>query len=84
MNVSGQIQLGSFAYQAILGAAFPIAAIPGLAITAEYRFLGTAGNRDYGGVASRGGARVTARSEGAARADPITTRSWLVCATTSA
>jgi len=30
-----------FAYQAILGAAFPIAAAPGLAITAEGRFMGT-------------------------------------------
>ncbi len=38
---------GSFAYQAILGAAFPIAAVPGLAITAEYRFLGLAESRGY-------------------------------------
>src|SRR5271165_4836041 len=34
-----------FAYQAIVGAALPISSIPGLALTAEYRFLGTAGNR---------------------------------------
>jgi OOP family OmpA-OmpF porin len=32
---------GRFAYQAIVGAAFPISALPGLAITAEYRFMGT-------------------------------------------
>ena len=38
---------GSFAYQAILGAAFPIAAVPGLAITAEYRFMGLAESRNY-------------------------------------
>ena len=38
---------GAFAYQAILGAAFPIPAVPGLAVTAEYRFMGMAGNRDY-------------------------------------
>ena len=50
---------GAFAYQAILGAAFPIAGVPGLAITAEYRFLGLQGNRDYNyqyfapGVATR-------------------------------
>jgi outer membrane protein OmpA-like peptidoglycan-associated protein len=31
---------GNFAYQAIVGAAFPIAAVPGLSATAEYRFLG--------------------------------------------
>ncbi|MDR3529131.1 MAG: OmpA family protein [Rhodopila sp.] len=37
-----------FAYQAIVGAAVPIAGIPGLAVTAEYRFLGTAGDRSEG------------------------------------
>ena len=41
---SGQ---GAFAYQAIAGVAFPIAAVPGLAITTEYRFLGMLGDRDY-------------------------------------
>jgi outer membrane protein OmpA-like peptidoglycan-associated protein len=38
---------GAFAYQAILGAAFPIQPVPGLAVTAEYRFLGMAGDRTY-------------------------------------
>ena len=38
---------GAFAYQAILGAAFPIGAVPGLALTAEYRFMGLAGEREY-------------------------------------
>ena len=38
---------GAFAYQAILGAAFPIAAVPGLALTLEYRFMGLAGDRTY-------------------------------------
>ena len=43
---------GSFAYQAILGAAFPLPSIAtGLAITAEYRFFGTSGNRNYTGTA---------------------------------
>jgi OmpA-OmpF porin, OOP family len=46
---------GSFAYQAILGAAVPITAVPGLAITAEYRFLGLAGDRSYSGTISGGG-----------------------------
>jgi len=32
---------GRFAYQGIAGIAFNIAGVPGLAITAEYRFLGT-------------------------------------------
>jgi OOP family OmpA-OmpF porin len=38
---------GSFAYQAILGAALPISSVPGLALTAEYRFMGLAGDRTY-------------------------------------
>ncbi|WP_431284010.1 OmpA family protein [Humitalea sp. 24SJ18S-53] len=32
---------GEFAYQGIIGAAYPIASVPGLAITAEYRYLAT-------------------------------------------
>ncbi len=50
---------GAFAYQGIVGAAFPISAVPGLAITGEYRFLGMAGDRNYNyqyfspGVATR-------------------------------
>ena len=39
---------GSFAYQGIAGAAFPIGGAPGLAFTAEYRFFGLAGNRSFG------------------------------------
>jgi OOP family OmpA-OmpF porin len=38
---------GAFAYQAILGAAIPISAVPGLSVTGEYRFLGLAGDRTY-------------------------------------
>jgi OOP family OmpA-OmpF porin len=49
---SGSTQ-GSFAYQAILGAALPLPQIaPGLAATLEYRFMGTTGNRSYSGTAS--------------------------------
>jgi outer membrane protein OmpA-like peptidoglycan-associated protein len=32
---------GNFAFQGIAGVSFPIAAVPGLAVTAEYRFFGT-------------------------------------------
>ena len=43
---------GAFAYQAIIGAAIPLTTmVPGLAFTAEYRFLGTTGNRSYNGHA---------------------------------
>lgn len=37
VNVDGDN--GNFAYQLIAGAAFPIASVPGLAFTAEYRFM---------------------------------------------
>jgi outer membrane protein OmpA-like peptidoglycan-associated protein len=44
---------GSFAYQAIVGAALPLPMVaPGLAATLEYRFMGTTGNRTYGATAS--------------------------------
>jgi len=46
---------GDFAYQAILGVALPIAAAPGLEITAEYRFMGMAGNRNDFRTATAGG-----------------------------
>ena len=38
---------GSFAYQAIVGFALPFPTVPGLAVTADYRFLGTTGNQTY-------------------------------------
>ncbi len=58
---------GNFAYQGIVGLAFPINAVPGLAFTAEYRFTGVAANRvPLGqffapGVATR--ARITERDD---------------------
>ncbi len=38
---------GNFAAQAILGLAFNIAAVPGLALTAEYRFITTPSDTNY-------------------------------------
>jgi outer membrane protein OmpA-like peptidoglycan-associated protein len=54
LAIAGKETKGAFAYQAILGAAFPLAMItPGLALTTEYRFLGTGGsNRSYSGTAT--------------------------------
>ncbi len=55
---------GRFAYQAIVGAALPISAVPGLAVTAEYRFMGTlspeidATFRTAAGTTARGQAEV--------------------------
>jgi len=49
---------GAFGYQAILGAALPIASVPGLAVTAEYRFMGTLGHDINGTANVRSGATV--------------------------
>ena len=38
---------GSFAWQAIAGLAFPIPNLPGLSLTAEYRFFGALGGQSY-------------------------------------
>ena len=38
---------GALAYQGIVGVAFPIGSIPGLALTVDYRFMGLATNRSY-------------------------------------
>ncbi|MGD0102798.1 MAG: outer membrane beta-barrel protein, partial [Rhodopila sp.] len=46
---------GKFAYQGILGAAFPVPNAPGLALTADYRFMGLTGDRNYGGAATIAG-----------------------------
>jgi OOP family OmpA-OmpF porin len=50
---------GTFAYQGIAGLAFPIASVPGLALTAEYRFLGTLEPKLNGRVVSPSGATVS-------------------------
>jgi OmpA-OmpF porin, OOP family len=54
LAIAGKETKGAFAYQAILGAALPLSQVaPGLALTAEYRFLGTGGsNRSYSGTAT--------------------------------
>lgn len=43
---------GAFAFQGIVGMAFPIPAVPGLALTAEYRYFGTSDNPMIGGIVS--------------------------------
>ncbi|MGA8195771.1 MAG: OmpA family protein [Acetobacteraceae bacterium] len=52
VHISGQDTTGTFAYQAIVGAAFPLTMAPGLAFTAEYRFLGTSNDRSYAATAT--------------------------------
>jgi hypothetical protein len=51
---------GSFAFQPILGAAFPIPAVPGLSVTAEFRYMDLVGNRNYKGGAFVGKASTAA------------------------
>lgn len=46
---------GSFAYQGIIGAAIPVPGMPGLSVTADYRFLGLVGDRTYGGAVTAAG-----------------------------
>ena len=41
---------GAFAWQAIAGVSVPIASVPGLSFTAEYRFIETLGGAKYGAV----------------------------------
>ena len=66
--------LGSPAAQAILGVAFPIAAAPGLAVTAEYRFMSTITDRKFGGVITNGNAKTGA----SLKVDPMMNHSLLV------
>jgi outer membrane protein OmpA-like peptidoglycan-associated protein len=54
---------GALGYQAILGAALPIASVPGLAVTAEYRFMGTTGHDINGTVNRTGQAQVRLNSD---------------------
>jgi outer membrane protein OmpA-like peptidoglycan-associated protein len=49
-GLNGSQTEGVFAYQGIAGVAFPVSSVAGLSITGEYRFLGTAGDRNYSGV----------------------------------
>ncbi len=48
-TVSPKGTIGQLAYQAILGAAFPISFVPGLSATVEVRYLGLTGTRNYSG-----------------------------------
>jgi len=40
---------GNFAYQGIFGVSFPVGFLPGLSLTAEYRFLGLLGSAQFNG-----------------------------------
>jgi len=62
---------GNFAYQGIVGASFPIQSVPGLSITAEYRFFSVIGDTKYRGFLDTGFSPATyARTFGNARLGP--------------
>jgi outer membrane protein OmpA-like peptidoglycan-associated protein len=46
---------GGFAYQFIVGVAFPIDEVPGLSVTAEYRYMNLAASRSYRAVGTTAG-----------------------------
>ena len=52
MSINIGQTLGGFAYQVIVGLLFPVQSVPGLAVTAEYRYLNLAGSRAYNAVGS--------------------------------
>lgn len=56
---------GAFAYQGIVGVAFPIGSVPGLALTLDYRFMGLATNRSYNYQYFRSGVGTPSLSTGA-------------------
>jgi len=60
----GNSTKGAFAYQAIIGAAVPIVSVPGLALTAEYRFMGVTGNRNYSATTVAAGGGVARAASG--------------------
>ena len=50
---------GGFAYQAIAGLSFPVSGVPGLSVTAEYRYHSVVGNESFSGSTPSGPASVT-------------------------
>ena len=48
-------QSGAFAGQAIVGASFPVPDMPGLSLTADYRFMDILGGEKFNGVVNNGG-----------------------------
>jgi outer membrane protein OmpA-like peptidoglycan-associated protein len=57
---SGNGNYGSLGYDAKLGFAYPVSAVPGLALTAEYRFTGVLPNEKFFGQGVSGSPRHTA------------------------
>jgi OmpA-OmpF porin, OOP family len=54
-SFSSDSQSGSFAWQAIAGASFPLPWVPGLSATADYRFMDITGGQKFSGTGSAAG-----------------------------
>ena len=50
---------GGFAYQAIAGLSFPVSGVPGLSVTAEYRYHSVVGDETFHGTTPSGAANLT-------------------------
>ena len=55
VHLGDQRQSGAFAWQAIVGASFPIPNVPGLSLTADYRFMDILGGEKYDGLVDNAG-----------------------------
>jgi outer membrane protein OmpA-like peptidoglycan-associated protein len=51
-DFSGSGTRGNVAYQAMFGLSFPVSFVPGLALTAEYRFFSVIGDGQYNGIST--------------------------------
>jgi outer membrane protein OmpA-like peptidoglycan-associated protein len=60
-NLGVDGQSGAFAGQAIVGASFPIPGVPGLSMTADYRFMDILGGEKFNGTEVLGGVAVPAQ-----------------------
>jgi outer membrane protein OmpA-like peptidoglycan-associated protein len=58
---SSNTQSGALAGQAIVGASFPVPNMPGLSLTADYRFMDILGGEKYGAAVTTGGPAVPAQ-----------------------
>jgi OOP family OmpA-OmpF porin len=56
--------VNDLAYQAIVGVAFPVTSVPGLSLTAEYRFVDEPGARKYPSAYASSGGSYTTQTKG--------------------
>ncbi len=79
-NFSNNSQ-GSIAAQGIVGAAYPFACLPGLSLTAEYRFMYVADSETFDGTFTNAFGSVPGQDQSSARS--TITLPWSACATPS-